>query len=85
MIQNAYAKNALYALNEILVRARTMAFEGEPHGILAQLLDAVEELPMLMARDDDTTDEFRSALEGLAAKHPELQIALERFERGLPK
>ncbi|XXT19699.1 hypothetical protein WME94_56715 [Sorangium sp. So ce429] len=83
MIREAQAKNALYAINEILVRARTMAFEGEAHEKLANLLDAAEELPMLMAREEDTTNEFRSALEGLAAKHPELQVALDKFERGL--
>jgi len=85
MIRDAKAKNALYAINAILVRARTMAFEREPHEKLAQLLDAAEELPMLIARDDDTTDEFRSAIEGMAARYPELQVALDRFERGLPK
>jgi hypothetical protein len=83
MIREAQAKNALYAINEILVRARTMAFEGEAHEKLAKVLDAAEELPMLMAREEDMTAEFRSALEGLAAMQPELQAALEKFERGL--
>lgn len=79
MTGEAQAKNALYAINEILVRARTMAFECEPHEKIAKLLDAAEELPMLVARDDDTTDEFRSALEGIAATFPEFLIAVQTF------
>ncbi len=84
MIREPFGRNALYALNEILVYARTMAFEREPHEKLAKLLDAAEELPMLMAREDDVTSEFRCALDGLAAMHPELRSALDRFDRGLP-
>lgn len=82
MIRETHAKSALYAINQVLVRARTMAFEREPHDELAKILDAAEELPMLIARDDDTTDEFRSALEGLAAKHPELRTVVEKFKQG---
>lgn len=82
MIREAQAKNALYAINEILGRARTKAFECEPHEKIAKLLDAAEELPMLVARDDDTTDEFRSAIEGIAATFPELLIAVQTFEQG---
>ena len=85
MIREAHAKNALYAINEILVWARTIAFEGQPHQKLAKLLDAAEELPMLIARDDDTTDEFRSALEGLAATYPELQRTVTTFDHGPPR
>jgi len=82
MIRESHAKQALYAINEILVLARTMAFENEPHENLAQLLDAAEELPLLIARDDDTTDEFRCAIESLTFAHPELRSALEKFDRG---
>jgi hypothetical protein len=80
MVRASKNKGALRAINEVLVRARAMAFEREPYEVLARLLDDAEELPMLLARDDDTTDEFRAALEGLATNYPVLAVALQRFD-----
>ncbi|MBE7448012.1 MAG: hypothetical protein HS111_03725 [Kofleriaceae bacterium] len=71
---------ALYALNSVLVRARMMAFQQEPHDKIAKVLDVAELLPMLIARRDDTTAEFRLHLEGLLSVDPAFGAALERFD-----
>src|SRR5687767_7795525 len=80
VVQSKKSRAALHAIGRVFVKARTMAFEREPHEKIAGLLDDAEELPMLLARDDDMTAAFRSALEGLAAKFPELDAALQDFE-----
>lgn len=84
MIREGKAKSALHALNDLLVRARTMAFEKEAHESIAAFLDAVEELPTLIARDEDLTDEYRFALESIAARFPEAGVALQRFDGEIP-
>jgi hypothetical protein len=87
MIADGRLNDALYALNAVLVQARFMAFEQRPHEIIAQVLDEAELLPMLIARKDDTTDEFRAHLEELIRIDEAFSCALQRFdaEHGLPK
>jgi hypothetical protein len=85
MIRATENRGALQALNDLLVTARTMAFQKTPHERIAAFLDALEELPTLIARDEDLTDEYRSALEGIAARFPEAGVALQRFEGKVPR
>ena len=82
MIRLGKQDAALYALNSVLVRARMMAFQQEPHDKIAKVLDVAELLPMLIARRDDTTAEFRLHLEGLLSVDPAFGVALERFDAG---
>ena len=84
MIREAKRKPALHALNDLLVRARTMAFEKAAYESISAFLDAVEELPMLIAREEDLTDDYRSALEGIASTFPEAGVALQRFDGEIP-
>jgi hypothetical protein len=80
MIAAGKLNDALYALNAVLVQARTMAFEQVPHQTLARVLDVAELLPMLIARKDDTTAEFRSHLEDLVRIEEGFGVALQRFD-----
>jgi hypothetical protein len=80
MIRVSKQQAALYALNSVLVRARMMAFQQEPHDKISKVLDVAELLPMLIARRDDTTAEFRLHLEGLLSIDPAFGAALERFD-----
>jgi hypothetical protein len=82
MIRSDKQDAALHALNSVLVRARMMAFEREPHDKIAKVLDVAELLPMLIARRDDTTSEFRLHLQGLLSIDPAFGAALERFDAG---
>lgn len=85
MIRETQLNNALQALKDLLVTARTMAFERESHERMAAFLDAVEELPMLIARSEDLTDAYRSALEDIAVRFPEASVALQRCEANVPR
>ena len=80
MITSTKLNSALYALNAILVHARTMAFEQAPHQKIAKVLDEAELLPMLIARNDDTSSQFRMQLEALVQIDPGFGVALQRFD-----
>ena len=79
MIDPKKQKHALLAIQYILVRARKMAYDGDPHSDIADVLDAVEYLPGLMCRDEDCTVEFRAHLADLAQRRG-LHAALEYFD-----
>ena len=87
MITERKLNDALYALNAVLVQARTMAFEQVPYETLARVLDVAELLPMLIARIDDTTAEFRAHIEDLVRIDEGFAVALQRFDgdHTLPK
>lgn len=73
---------ALQAIHRVLVRARTLAGEGADAKTLYQILDWAEVLPtVVVARLDDTTQEFRSLLAGLGERHPEFAGILADFDR----
>ncbi len=72
-------RNALAALNAILVLARELARQGHSADLVA-ILDVAEYLPMLMLDDKDGTAAFRSNLVELARKRPQFEMALWRFD-----
>ena len=81
MIQKNKEKNALYALQHVLIRARTMAYESN-NAKLAELLDYAEYLPDLIARpEEDCTETFRQNVTDIAEKF-RCQHAIEIFESG---
>jgi len=73
-------RQALWALNWVLVAARTMAYGKANHTDLADVLDAAEYLPCLMLEPTDKTSFFREYLADLARRHPSMQTALDRFD-----
>lgn len=80
MIRPEKYENALHALNAVLVCARQMAYEKASHEQIAEVLDVAEELPSLFLQEEDLTEYFRRALQGLAAKHQGFGLAVERFD-----
>lgn len=79
MIAESKSRNALSAINAILVLARDKASKGEC-GELASILDVAEYLPMLMLEPADRTEAFREQLVGLAERDPAFEFALMRFD-----
>jgi hypothetical protein len=75
--------NALYALNAVLILARSMAYRNQP-GNVAVVLDVAEHLPRLLAEPEDRTDDFRGFLVDLAAKNKDFHLAVLRFDREVP-
>ena len=83
MIHEAKRSDALEAMYMVLVLARTMAYQHEPHAALAEVLDAAEYLVRLMLDDEDRTREFRDQLVDLANKRKEFITAVTMFDTGL--
>jgi hypothetical protein len=80
VIQQSKQKQALHAINAVVVQGRTMAYEKAGHTDLAHVFDTAEYLLMLMLDDRDATSHFREVLGGLAARFPTFNFALERFD-----
>ena len=79
MISQERSRNALLAIQYILVRVRKMAYDHAPYDEIATILDAAEYLPGLMCQVEDCTNEFRSVLDELAQQQG-LSHALELFD-----
>lgn len=84
MIVKEQEKQALQALNAILIVARKMAYGEEPHERIAAVLDRTEHLPLLIVSREDRTKEFRAQLEELTNYEPLMRLALERFDSKEP-
>lgn len=84
MIRADKLENALYALSGVIVESRAMAANGRSPEELAEVLDWVEYLPPILAAPEDETEDFRAFLEGLAARYPQFNFALERFDAPRP-
>jgi hypothetical protein len=80
VIQQSKQKQALHAINAVVVQGRTMAYEKAGHTDLAHVFDTAEYLLMLMLDDRDATSHFREVLGGLAGRFPTFKFALERFD-----
>ena len=72
--------NALHALQDVIIRGRTMAYEKADHVQIADLLDTAEYLAGLMYDKEDMTTAFRENLVTLAKKH-KCQVALDNIDR----
>lgn len=70
---------ALHAIHRILVHGRWMAYHDAPSKQMAELLDAAEILPTLIASDEDETVFFQLMLEGLAEQFPACRGILEEY------
>ena len=79
MVVREKQRQALHAINGVLIVARTLAHENKNED-LAIVLDIAEYLPALMLETADRTTDFRDQLVGLAARFPVFTIALQRFD-----
>ncbi len=75
--------NALYALQGLLVHARTLAADRAPFKELYDFLDAVQELPGFLAGRADDTDAFRRRLVEITQRF-RCPLVLQRFDDPLP-
>jgi len=66
MVENEKIAPALRALQGVLIRARSMAYENVDHELIAQILDSAEELPELIACAENKTTEFAESIEEIS-------------------
>jgi hypothetical protein len=71
---------ALKALQDVIIRARTMAYEKADHANIADLLDTAEYLAALIYDKEDMTTTFRQNLVEIAKIH-KCNMALDEFDQ----
>lgn len=86
-------ENALYALQGVLIFARSLAYDlatecatdkdRKKAKDIADLLDVAEYLPRLIAKDPEETDNFRGHLAETAQRYP-CEFILQRFDDPIP-
>lgn len=80
MITKSKEVAAVKALQDVIIRGRTMAYEKADHAKIADLLDTAEYLAALIYDKEDMTTTFRENLVTLAKKH-KCNMALDDFDR----
>lgn len=83
MITPEKCSNAFYALQGILIRARSLALDPEQAITVAELLDYAENLPRLMASQSEETSNFRAILAEVAERY-QCAFILQRFDDLIP-
>jgi lipid A disaccharide synthetase len=83
MLKPEYDDTAMYAIHDVLIRAREMAFKQVPYQDLVNILDDAEILPTLIASKLDETEIFRKTLEKVAKQY-NCASALQRFDGHIP-
>jgi hypothetical protein len=77
-------KNALNALQAVLIHARMMAYENAEHKNIAAILDDAHYLPYLIGCGDDKTLELRDYLKEMAEKYHDARF-IDKFEGAQPE
>jgi hypothetical protein len=80
MIEKIKEQRAVKALQAIIIRGRSMAYEKLDHKKIADLLDDAEYLAGLICEEEDRTNAFRSYLAETAVKH-QCHWALTEFDQ----
>jgi len=78
MVQNP--ERALWAIHQLLLVGRALAYENAPTKDLAELFDYTEVLPLYILEERDATAAFRSLVEGVAEKFPRAKYALNGLD-----
>lgn len=79
MINKEKYNQALYAIHQIFVRARFMAYTEESYKDIARLLDYAERLPSFLVSEVDETDEFKKYLQAIIETFPQFSYILQNF------
>ncbi len=80
MIQPEMHNKALAALQQVIIRARFLASKENQMTKVVGLLDAAEELPQLIAAQEDRTTEFAAALQAISERYPYCRNIFAEFE-----
>jgi hypothetical protein len=76
MVNREKLNSSILAIQDLIIRARNLAYQNQSGEKLAEFLDSVEYLPALMLEEKDRTDLFESFLEELCTRYdyPEIFI-----------
>ena len=70
MIRAEKHTRALRALQQVIIRARFLAYTKEDHSKIADLLDWAEYLPQLVIAPEDCTEAYAATLKDISEGHP---------------
>ncbi|MDR6922278.1 MULTISPECIES: hypothetical protein [Chryseobacterium] len=82
MIQTEKLNSAILAIQDMIIRARSLAYKNESYEFLADFLDGIEYLPALILEKGDQTELFEHFLEELSTKYnfPEVFNKYKKYE-----
>jgi hypothetical protein len=69
MIREDKLNNSILAIQDLVIRARNLAYQKHSVEELANFLDGIEYLPALILEKKDRTNEFEFYLEGLCNQY----------------
>jgi len=69
MVKEEKLYNAILAIQDLIIRARNLAYQKHPSEALTELLDEIEYLPALILEKKDRTDFFEFYLEGICTEY----------------
>ena len=86
MIRSDKFEQAVRAIQHVIIRGRTMAYQAEPAARIAELLDHAEYLPQLILAAEDRTEIFADYLKMISEQYQCRYIFTEysRAEAGAP-
>ena len=80
MIHESKRRQALLAIQAVMIGGRTMAYSKADHKDIARVLDIGEYLVSLFIESRDRTEVFRENLVELANAYEELGWAISKFD-----
>jgi hypothetical protein len=80
MIKEEKLNNSILAVQDLIIRARNLAYQSHPTEMLAEFLDGVEYLLALMLEKEDRTELFERFLEELCVRYGFTEI-LDKYRK----
>lgn len=81
MIKEEKYTQAFGALQQVIVRARFLASKESTVEKAVGLLDAAEQLPLMIADDSDRTEDFSASLRDISERYPYCRNIFVEFSR----
>ena len=79
MIEDRKQKKAIQAIQDLIIEARSLAYQNFPNKKLAEFLDGIEYLPALIIEEKDNTDLFERFLKDFCVCNNCLNV-INRYE-----
>ena len=74
MVKQEKLNSAILAIQDLIIHARSFAYQNYSHEKLADILDGIEYLPALILEKDDKTDLFEDFLKELCTRYDVLEV-----------
>ena len=79
MIESKKQKKAIQAIQDMIIEARSLAYQNFPNKDLSEFLDEIEYFPALIVEEKDNTELLEKSLKDFCIRHNCMNI-LNRYE-----